>query len=208
MKSTKCALVAVSLLAAALLTPAQAEVVYTPVNVVIPSNGSYSIDLNQDGITDFTLSSRLLQVYCQAGDGIVWYAAVQPGQSNGGMVSIGQNPVALKSGAPIDSSQSYFGGWGLMAEYAYGSCGNFVLGNWLNLLDRYLGFEFQVQGSGGPEIHYGWAKVSVNAYLDQHNNLQTATFLSGFAYETVPGKSITAGQTSEAGSIGTGSAGP
>jgi hypothetical protein len=211
MKSTKCALLAIALLIAALLTSAQAEVVYTSVNVVIPDNGSYNIDLNRDGITDFTLSPHFLQVYCQAGDGIVWYVAVQPGQSNGSIVSVGQNPVALKSGAAIDSSQIYFGGWELMAEYAYGYCGNFVLGNWLNLLDRYLGFQFQVQGSSGPETHYGWAKVSVTANLDQHNNLQTSTFLSGFAYETIPGKSIAAGQTSEAGSepgVGTGAAGP
>jgi len=196
MKSTKWASVAITLLAAVLSIPAQAEVVYTPVNVVIPSNGSHNIDLNRDGITDFTLSSHLLQVYCQAGDGIVWYAAAQPGQSNGSIVAIGQNPLALKSGVPIGPSQIYYSGWQLMTEYAYGSCGKFVLGNWLNLLDRYLGFEFQIQGVGGPETHYGWAQVSVSAFLDQHNNLQTATFLSGFAYETVPGKAITTGQTS------------
>src|SRR5271165_4235063 len=101
MKSTKWASVAITLLGAALFIPAQAEVVYTPVNAVIPSNGSYNIDLNRDGVTDFTLSERLLQVYCQFGDGIVWYAAVQPGQSNGSIVSIGQNPIALKSGVSI-----------------------------------------------------------------------------------------------------------
>jgi hypothetical protein len=178
---------------AALTTIAQAEVVYTAVNVVIPANGSYNIDLNQDGTTDFTLLSHLLQVYCQSGEGIVWYVAVQnPG--NEGVVAVGQNPVALKRGAPIDSGQIYYGGSALLIEFAYGDCGNFLLGNWLSLPDRYLGFEFQIQGNHGPETHYGWAQVSVAGYIDQHGDLQAKTFLSDFAFESVPGKAIAAGQ--------------
>ena len=82
-KSTKWASVAITLLAAALSIPAQAEVVYTPVNVVIPSNGSYNIDLNRDGTTDFTLSERLLQVYCQFGDRDRWYAQCSPAKAMG-----------------------------------------------------------------------------------------------------------------------------
>lgn len=181
----------------ALAARAKGEIVYTQVNVSIPINQSYNIDLNHDGVTDFTLSSRLLQLYCQFGTGDVWHTAVQPGQSNGGMVSSGQSPVALKIGVRVDSTQVFYGGWGLMSEFAYGLCGDYVLGNWLNLPDRYLGFEFQIQGNRGPDIHYGWAKVSVAGYLDQHHNLQTVMFLSGFAYETVPGQAIMTGQTSD-----------
>ena len=39
---------------AVLVTIAQAEIVYTPVNIILPTNGSYPIDLNHDGVTDFT----------------------------------------------------------------------------------------------------------------------------------------------------------
>jgi len=39
---------------AALAMPVQARIVYTPVNVNLPTNGSYPIDLNHDGIPDFT----------------------------------------------------------------------------------------------------------------------------------------------------------
>ena len=42
---------------AALAIPAQARIVYTPVNVNLPTNGYYAIDLNHDGITDFTFQS-------------------------------------------------------------------------------------------------------------------------------------------------------
>jgi hypothetical protein len=41
----------VSLLA--LAQPADAEVVYTPANVTVSRNGSYKLDLNNDGIVDF-----------------------------------------------------------------------------------------------------------------------------------------------------------
>jgi hypothetical protein len=179
---------------AALVLPVAAEVVYTPVNVELATNGSYDIDLTHDGTTDFVLQSHLLQVYCQFGDGIVWYVAVQPGQSNGRVLSVGQNPLPLKIGAFVGSSQLYYSGSELMTEFAHGNCGNLVAGNWLNLPDRFLGLEFQTQGSNGPETHYGWAKVTVAGYLDEHGDLQTMTLLSSFAYETVPGKAIAAGQ--------------
>ncbi len=195
MKFARSASLVVALFAA-LVLPLAAEVVYTPVNVELPINGSYNLDLTRDGTTDFVLQSHLLQVYCQFGDGIVWYVTVQPGQSNGRVLSLGQNPLALKIGASVSSGQSYDSGSELMTEFAHGSCGDMVLGSWLNLPDRFLGFQFQTQGSNGPETHYGWAKVTVAGYLDQHGNLQTMTLLSGFAYETVPGKAIAAGQTS------------
>jgi hypothetical protein len=83
-----------------------------------------------------------------------------------------------------------------MTYFAFGACGNFVLGNWFNIPDRYLGLELRTPG-GVMETHYGWAKVSATAYIDQQGNLQSSTFLSGFAYETVVGKSIVAGQTTD-----------
>ena len=39
----------------ALAGPAQAEVVYTPVNQVIGYNGVYGLDLNHDGTVDFLI---------------------------------------------------------------------------------------------------------------------------------------------------------
>ena len=66
----------VFVLAAALLgalqTPVAAQIVYTPVNVSIPVGGSYYLDVNHDGITDFTIRSQILQDECQFGDGYVW----------------------------------------------------------------------------------------------------------------------------------------
>src|ERR1700727_410444 len=46
----------VSLLA--LAQPSEGEIVYTPANQTVGRNGSYNIDLNHDGITDFTILER------------------------------------------------------------------------------------------------------------------------------------------------------
>lgn len=48
---------------------------------------------------------------------------------------------------------------------------------------RYLGVAFQIKG----KTHYGWMRLS-------HSSGAGAT-LTGYAYETIPGKSIKAGET-------------
>ena len=54
------------LLLVTLAITTEAEVVYTPVNVSIGVGDSYNIDLNHDGVVDFTLRSHLLEDYCQS----------------------------------------------------------------------------------------------------------------------------------------------
>jgi len=54
------------------------------------------------------------------------------------------------------------------------------------LKDRYLGLKFYIKG----EVHFGWARVTVTT----SGKTFTAT-LTGYAYETIPNKSIIAGKT-------------
>ena len=61
--------IALVMLCAALMTSAGAEVVYTPMNLVIPANRTLRIDLNHDGTDDFVLQSNVGLVWCQLGDG-------------------------------------------------------------------------------------------------------------------------------------------
>ena len=68
MKSRTWMWMTVMSLFAALAIPAQARVVYTPVNVNLPTNGSYPIDLNHDGITDFTF--QIVRPYVVASTGL------------------------------------------------------------------------------------------------------------------------------------------
>ena len=60
---------------ATLVIPVQARVVYTPVNVNLPTNGFYPIDLNHDGITDFTF--HIESSFCPYGPHI-HYLWVEP----------------------------------------------------------------------------------------------------------------------------------
>ena len=199
MKRKSLLLVVFGILCAALAKPATAEIVYTPVNVVIPISSSYNIDLNHDGTTDFTIRSAIGLIWCNLGDGGFWSLTVTPAQNNSVGVTTGQNAAALPVGVGVDSTQPFYNGTAVMAYLAYGTCGNFVLGNWFNVPYRYLGLQFQeVQANGALVTHYGWAKVTDIVYFDSHHNLQASTTLVGFAYETSHGKTILTGQTSDA----------
>jgi len=185
-------------LAIALATPASAEIVYTQVRVSLSTNGAYQIDLDGDGVADFSITSKLMQAYCQAGDQYIWSLTVAPAARDGVAVDSSQagNPLAsaLVIGVRVGSNPSFASTQSLMAEMFWGSCGTGSTGEWLNLPNRYLGLQFY---AADHKLHYGWAKVSTVAYVDQHGNLQTSTAVSGFAYETIPGQSILTGQTVE-----------
>ncbi len=147
--------------------PAAAQILYTRINVSIPLGGSYDIDLNRDGVVDFTLRSKLLQSYCQSGDEYIWSATVSPAQADGVVVSPGNvwsdEAAPLPAGAAVGSAQRFDFNYSVLAGLYWGMCDAGVDGQWLNLPARYLGLRFQ-----GPdhEIHYGWLKVSTAAYVD------------------------------------------
>jgi hypothetical protein len=82
---------------------------------------------------------------------------------------------------PMDSSNSfyYFGGGGTVNSFGAWGKGRRGTG-------PYLGFKFLIDG----EIHYGWARVNVNA-----NFLDLSATLTGYAYESVPNRPILTGFT-------------
>ena len=176
---------------------AEAEIVYTPVNVVIGVGDSYNIDLNHDGVPDFTLRSHLLEDYCQSGDGYIWDLSVSPANGNAVITEGGHLGFQLchrtAQNMLVDSSQSFYRGFAVMAQLSWGFCGTGTLGEWLNVPDRYLGVQFR---DAAGELHFGWAKVSTVAYVDQWNVIHASTLLTGFAYGTVAGQGILAGRTS------------
>jgi hypothetical protein len=56
-------------------------------------------------------------------------------------------------------------------------------GYWKYAQSRYLGVKFQIKG----KTHYGWVRLKNSSCL--------GATLTGYAYETIPGKAIKAGQT-------------
>jgi hypothetical protein len=169
-----------------LAQPAEAKIVYTRTHHVIGSNGSYYLDLSHNGITDFSLLNRFLPT---SGGGYALYERAAKGNSVWASVDDGAEvAVALRRGTRISAGRPFSHDPALLAEAIWfvASSRSFVLGDWVNVANRYLGLKFQIKG----KTHYGWARLTVRVKV----RTITAT-LTGYAYETVPNKPIIAGET-------------
>jgi hypothetical protein len=186
----------------ALTQPSEAKIVYTLAKVGMYNNGQYKLDLNNDGIADFTLQEVFEQTdpCYYRGPFTTRYLSETPAQGAGATADTKGFPTALDEGVEIGSNS----GFNPAAAYmAYVAAGYFfdahcryeatVAGNWINVADRYLGLEFQIHG----KLHFGWARLTVQV-TGILGRIWISTKLTGYAYETIAGKSIKAGQTKEA----------
>lgn len=168
----------------------EAEIIYKRTHVHIGQRTSYSLDVNGDGIGDFTIG---------VGQGSSSGAFVIPGQTGNEVVnSAGRNgsyyAAALGAGYVIGSNAK-FGpppprrkGWYMFRWFfstpKYGYC----WGPWgfpWGAKNGYVGMKFMISG----EVHYGWARFGAICGLHhQYVNLV------GYAYETIPNQPIVAGQ--------------
>jgi hypothetical protein len=159
--------------ALSMVQPAEAKVVFTAVNVTIADNTQYKLDLNHDGVNDFSFSHF---AYGNWDHFYITGLAANHIFGNG-------SASALRFGVPIGPN-GRFSHFGMMAKSGVISGSDFTTGKWFNVQNRYLGLQFSING----ETHYGWARLTVK-------NGIVAT-LTGYAYETIPNKRILAGETS------------
>ncbi|HSY64102.1 MAG TPA: hypothetical protein VK829_05860 [Terriglobales bacterium] len=170
----------------ALAGPAEAKVVYTPVQVTIVGHpeGIYHLDLNNNGDVDFAIQDTTFN----SGDFLHGTLRALP---------FGHNRVegkgfvyALGLGAIIGPKQPF------SAPQTMTNCvlANTLtcFGSWHGASNRYLGLKFEI----GGKVHYGWARLNVMT----NTNGITAQ-LTGYAYETIPNKAIIAGQMTGADEI-------
>jgi hypothetical protein len=175
----------VGLLAAA--PPANAEIVFTHAHTTF-TNGQLFLDINHDGVNDFVLSIYTfvpgLKDRRMAARGLT--------PLNGVLGSNGSSypPVALRPGYSIGPEGPFFQREAPAANVA-ATFGTVVTGPFPNAGNRYLGLKFNIDG----QVHYGWAEVNVKAGVSAHKPGISATLL-GYAYETVAGEPLRAGQTS------------
>jgi hypothetical protein len=163
-------------------------VVYTPVNVSIAPNTSYAVDLNHDGIVDFTIVDK--RGYTTYGE-LMNRVSVVPAPGASVAWSYGPGSAAVvPAKAKINRNLQWSRCPGI---YSFPSCQmQYVLGSHSTYFGRwnnasgYLGLAFRING----RIHYGWARMSVS-YDYITNTLLTS--LGGFAYEGLAGKPIIAG---------------
>lgn len=158
---------------------AAAEVVYTPVHKFIDAD--YSLDLNNDGIGDFNISTSYLSGFNQllVAPLITFNKVVVVGK---GCILHQTGAAPLPPGAIIGREKSLRAKSACMASlFSWYSDGPWVMQN-----DRYLGVEFVIDGKS----HYGWARFNVGALA--------SAVITGYAYETVPNKAIRAGDEGSA----------
>jgi hypothetical protein len=173
----------------ALAQQVEAKIVYTPAHHVIGPDSRYLLDLNHDGMTDFTIANSY-----NCPDTCVSIVVAKPANGTHGV----EGPLstrghaswayALKAGAIIGPKRPFSAS---RLEFAIsGSC-HPAGSHWCNL-KRYLGLSFKIHG----KTHYGWARISMESARGRIKAL-----LVGYAYETIPNKPIITGITKGADEI-------
>jgi hypothetical protein len=175
----------------AMVQPSEGEVVFTKKTIHIPlsTNGvleSVKISMANNGVDNFNFSMYTAGTYRHlliGGSGLsdqlritggfdVYVAALRRG------VMIG----------PSNPTSSFYGG-GIGEISNSFSNSKFFRGSWGgNPRNRYLGVRFPING----QIHYGWIRLTVTTNPKPYTPFMSAT-ITGYAYETVPNKAISAG---------------
>jgi hypothetical protein len=173
----------------ALVQPSEGKIIYTSTHKTIKVHQHYNLDLNHDGISDFTIQ---LTTTGAGGTHLLFYTLAVLSPRNNAVVggkthTYGRGPYAfaLQCGAVVGPKQPFPGE--LMALAGIDDGFSVYVGQWLDVKNRYLGLKFHIQG----KIHYGWVRLSV---VSSNTSIASAT-LTGYAYETVPNKPIVAGKT-------------
>jgi hypothetical protein len=157
---------------------AEAKVVYTPANRTILFNGKSILDLNNDHIADFVFNGGGL-----GNNSAEW---VRPFTSLNHVFtgSLGSYwAAALPAGVTVGPGPDFTGHKAVMEAACFCSGTWDYTGPWLNAQNLYLGLEITVNG----QHHFGWARFTFSSEVT----------LTGYAYETVPGKAIVTGATSD-----------
>jgi hypothetical protein len=171
----------------------QAKIVYTKAHRQIAPNRILKLDLNHDGVADFVFKDT----FSTTSFGAFGRLTVNPAQRKnhvwGHVVSGKGFASALYAGVRVGPKGQFLPSSGLMAATTFnGGLGrrppatNICTAPWANVTNRYLGLQFVISG----EVHFGWARLNVRC----NSNTQVTAVLTGYAYETVPSRSIVTGK--------------
>jgi hypothetical protein len=167
---------------------ADAQIVYVDLNPDFSagwsSMGTHDVDLNNDGIFDFTFENHFNLTSFNPQHGSSAYAnwiVLNPHAGN----SAGLNP--LDSGVQVNSTLSDL----FSAAFTLAFCGQVAdefgttfqySGAWRDQYEKFMGVRFIIKG----EPHYGWIRLSVNSHANNY-------ILHDYAYEIMPDLAIAAG---------------
>jgi hypothetical protein len=175
----------------ALARPAEAKIVYTHANIHIKiDNGVTELDINHDGINDFKFTNYAAECGAPRAGTIDCIATlkVAPARPSNRVVDIKSNigycAAALPNGVKVGPGGPFrLHPSGLTMAYENTGAGaNYC--PWRPVKLAYLGVKFFVSG----KVHFGWVRIK---------RLSGSGFpatITGYAYETIVGKSIKAGR--------------
>jgi hypothetical protein len=172
----------------ALVQPAEAEIVVTHAHGTVGYNKTVSIDLNHDGVPDFRLTLPFSGYHLFKGT-----LLVHPRGAGGVIGTAGGFASRMVQGASIGSGQVFTEGKALplVKSVVLASCGSYyrnLFGPWQDAQNCFLGVSFLIEGA----THYGWIRLTVTT-----NTGSIAATVTGYAYETIAGQGIKAGQMVE-----------
>ncbi|MBA3915094.1 MAG: hypothetical protein H0X25_14850 [Acidobacteriales bacterium] len=164
----------VSLLA--LVQPAYAEVVFVPTYVNLHQRVHYALDIDGDGITDFTFIDQTANCStCRYGPYMTML--VNPTHiMNGAVLTEPDFAMVLPEGVTIGPDSPFPPDQEKL--FLWVNFGGGAGGPWAPGTRAYLGLKFTTKG----ELHYGWAQISIPR--------ANYAVLRGYAYETNPNTPI------------------
>jgi hypothetical protein len=173
--------------------PAKADIIYTPANVNISPNGSGSIEV---GGSVFTIAeNHTASFFANTFLSINMLSVVRGAVVGTPGIRFGSlNYAARLGGSLVGGSRGAFDGgrmvWNYLVRATTHAGNSFSGGPWRGGGGGYLGLVICCGSNGGPE--YGWAGVDVSAGIGG----PISANIWGYAYDTVGGQPILAGQTS------------
>ena len=188
----------------ALVPPAESKIIYKKTHVLMVANGTYFLDLLppplQLGVFKFKLKNSKGTKYQGYGAVLAISGSVMAYKPGGGSVICPASTTikgsgktyygsALKMGAAINS-KAKFQHKGVLEKW----CSNKTTspsykGPWKDQTNLYLGLRFKDLNGFS---HYGWVRLNVSV-----NSKSISGLITGYGYETIPYKGITAGQQKE-----------
>jgi hypothetical protein len=162
---------------------ANADIVYTPLNVTVSSDTSTDATYQfqgPDGVNDFLFTASFQN----------WTDSVTPENSSGYVGTDTNNPTPVPGGTQIGPSSGPFQlGTGTLT---YGVV--YEKGPWSNNAFQLLGVEFYIGAVNPSDLHYGWISLSActPAYKGSPCSDPSVIQINGFAYNTVANAPINA----------------
>jgi hypothetical protein len=173
----------------ALAQPAEAKIVYTPAKVRISLEHPLKLDLNHDGITEFSI----FVTYFFSSSEVTWFTDLDVAgplfSGNSSAAGLNHYAYALHAGRRIGNSLPFGQYLWMGARLRFSRKSGRCYGPWSNVKERYLGLRFEVKG----QTHYGWARLNESCHPISHVGITAV--LTGYAYETIANKPIITGKT-------------